>query len=223
MATIIAFDLDDTLYKERDFVESGRNTVAEAIAAATGIDAAMLRRVMAEGADAFDALLAYLGDMGFTGYTIADLLDIYRNHKPDITLDPVAEETLAELRRRGIDIALITDGRSTTQRYKFEALGLYRYFAPDRIYISGETGADKHTPLAYMNVANTAPSPRRLVYAGDNPAKDFVNANLAGWTTVMLRDSRGVNIHSQNLNDVAGIYRPRIVIDRLTEILKLIH
>lgn len=223
MTMTIAFDLDDTLYKEKDFVESGRNAVAEAIAAAKGLDASTLRRVMAEGADAFDALLGFLATKGISDYTIAGVLDIYRSHKPDIRLDAEAEATLTELHRRGTDIALITDGRSVTQRNKIEALGLYRFFAPDRIHISGETGADKHTPLAYMNVANSAVAPRRLVYVGDNPAKDFVNANLAGWTTVMLRDSRGVNVHSQNLDDVTGIYRPRIVIDRLTEILKLIH
>lgn len=223
MAMTIVFDLDDTLYKEKDFVESGRNAVAEAIAAAKGLDASTLRRVMAEGADAFDALLGFLATKGISDYTIAGVLDIYRSHKPDIRLDAEAEATLTELHRRGTDIALITDGRSVTQRNKIEALGLYRFFAPDRIHISGETGADKHTPLAYMNVANTAPAPRRLVYVGDNPAKDFVNANLAGWTTVMLRDSRRINIHQQNLLNVPSIYRPIIVIDRLTEILKLIH
>lgn len=219
----IAFDLDDTLYKEKDFVESGRNAVAEAIAAAKGLDASTLRRVMAEGADDFDALLGFLATNGISNYTIAGVLDIYRSHKPDISLDAEAEATLTELHRRGTDIALITDGRSVTQRNKIETLGLYRFFAPDRIHISGETGADKHTPLAYMNVANSAVAPRRLVYVGDNPAKDFVNANLAGWTTVMLRDSRRINIHQQNLRNVPSIYRPRIVIDRLTEILKLIH
>lgn len=219
----IAFDLDDTLYKEKDFVESGRNAVAEAIAAAKGLDASTLRRVMAEGPDAFDALLGFLATNGISDYTIAGVLDIYRSHRPDIRLEAEAEVTLTELHRRGTDIALITDGRSVTQRNKIEALGLYRFFAPDRIHISGETGADKHTPLAYMNVANSAVAPRRLVYVGDNPAKDFVNANLAGWTTVMLRDSRRINIHQQNLRNVPSIYRPRIVIDRLTEILKLIH
>lgn len=223
MAMTIAFDLDDTLYKEKDFVESGRNAVAEAIAAAKGLDASTLRRVMAEGADAFDALLGFLATKGISDYTIAGVLDIYRSHKPDIRLDTEAEATLTELHRRGTDIALITDGRSVTQRNKIEALGLYRFFAPDRIHISGETSADKHTPLAYMNVANSAVAPRRLVYVGDNPAKDFVNANLAGWTTVMLRDSRRINVHQQNLRNVPSNYRPRIVIDRLTEILKLIH
>lgn len=223
MAMTIAFDLDDTLYKEKDFVESGRNAVAEAIAAAKGLDASTLRRVMAEGVDAFDALLGFLATKGISDYTIAGVLDIYRSHKPDIRLDAEAEATLTELHRRGTDIALITDGRSVTQRNKIEALGLYRFFAPDRIHISGETGADKHTPLAYMNVTNSAVAPRRLVYVGDNPAKDFVNANLAGWTTVMLRDSRRINVHQQNLRNVPSIYRPRIVIDRLTEILKLIH
>ena len=223
MTMTIAFDLDDTLYKEKDFVESGRNAVAEAIAAAKGLDASTLRRVTAEGADAFDALLGFLATKGISDYTIAGVLDIYRSHKPDIRLDAEAEATLTELHRRGTDIALITDGRSVTQRNKIEALGLYRFFAPDRIHISGETGADKHTPLAYMNVANSAVAPRRLVYVGDNPAKDFVNANLAGWTTVMLRDSRRINVHQQNLRNVPSNYRPRIVIDRLTEILKLIH
>ncbi len=223
MAAIIAFDLDDTLYKEKDFVVSGRHAVAETIATSTGLDGDILRRVMAEGGDAFDAVLGFLAAKGIRDYNIADVLEIYRSHRPDIKLDPDAETTLNELCRRGIDIALITDGRSATQRNKISALGLYRFFAPDRIYISGETGADKHTPLAYMNVANSAGAPRRLVYIGDNPAKDFVNANLAGWTTIMLRDSRGINIHRQNLRDMPSIYRPRFVIDKMTEILNLIH
>ena len=78
MAMTIAFDLDDTLYKEKNFVESGRNAVAEAIAKATCTDAATLRRVMDEGADAFDALLDFLASKRISDYTIAEVLDIYR-------------------------------------------------------------------------------------------------------------------------------------------------
>lgn len=223
MSTIVAFDLDDTLYKEIDFVKSGRRAVADAVAAETGLDADRLNRIMNESENAFDSLIDTLTAHGINSFDIARILEIYRSHHPDISLDKETEITLRLLNERDLDIALITDGRALTQRNKIEALGLYSFFSNERIYISGETGADKHTPLAYMNVANCACAPRRLFYIGDNMAKDFVNANLAGWTTIMLRDSKGLNIHPQNIADTPPLYRPKTIIDSLTQVLSIVH
>ena len=46
MPSLIAFDLDDTLYKERDYVVSGRRAVAAALAPVAGVDAGILLEVM---------------------------------------------------------------------------------------------------------------------------------------------------------------------------------
>ena len=58
--TTVVFDLDDTLYKERDYVASGFRAVADEIAAESGIEAKRLLDVMSGADNAFDALRDYL-------------------------------------------------------------------------------------------------------------------------------------------------------------------
>ena len=85
-------------------------------------------------------------------------VDTYRYHIPDISLRPGALDLLEGLKRRGVPIGIITDGRSATQRAKIKALGLDRFVADCNIIISGETGADKTTSLPFETLANRNPA-----------------------------------------------------------------
>lgn len=211
--TVVVFDLDDTLYKERDYVFSGRRAVARHAASVSGLDADRLMKAMKPFGPtdhgAFDALIAA------TGPAHADMrkiLERYRMHKPEISLDPSAEALLAQLKCEGTHLALITDGRAQTQRLKIEALGLGRFIEPDAVFISEETGGDKTSPLPFEAVESRFPGLCRRIYIGDNPAKDFRHPRMRGWSTVMLADPRKLNIHPQNLSSVPPENRPDCVI-----------
>lgn len=215
---VIVFDLDDTLYKERDYVRSGRRAVARFVAAATGLGADALMDIMEAcgptGPGAFDRLLDHIGKEApaAKGIGIAEILQVYRNHIPEIRLTPEAESLLTKLKEAGHHLALITDGRSTTQRLKFEALGLNRFFKPEAVFISEETGGDKTSPAGFEAVERLYPGVARRTYIGDNPAKDFMHPRRMGWNTVMLADSAGANVFSQNIGRIPAEYRPDTIV-----------
>jgi putative hydrolase of the HAD superfamily len=218
---VIAFDLDDTLYKERDFVRSGWMAVAKHIAELNQghVTANELFDVMQNAGNAFDALSAYLSDRnGLIAIDIDQMLAIYRNHFPSISLDKLTRYTLDRIKAEGYAIALITDGRATTQRNKIAALGLDKYAANEAIIISEEIGNDKNTPAPF-ELLRSRLGDVSYTYVGDNPAKDFHYPNLMGWKTLMLKDTQGVNIHTQSTTDLAPEFRAQATIDSLDQIL----
>jgi putative hydrolase of the HAD superfamily len=64
-------------------------------------------------------------------------------------LFPGALETIRELGRRGVKLALVTNGHADTQREKVERFGLAPLF--DHVQIEGELGFGKPDPRAYLH------------------------------------------------------------------------
>lgn len=215
-ATAVIFDLDDTLSAERDYVASALRTIAARVGERCGCDPSRLLSLLESEFDsgrAFDKAEALTGG----AVTAAEMLAIYRTAIPDISLSPTTETLLADLRREGYTLGIITDGRTVTQTNKFTALGLDRYIDPSMLSISESVGADKLSDLPWERMERLTTGCTRRIYCGDNPAKDFVRANSRGWTTVALRDS-GRNIHPQRFEAVPLPYRPAIVIDSLDQL-----
>ncbi|MBD5253155.1 MAG: HAD hydrolase-like protein [Bacteroides sp.] len=198
----IAFDLDDTLYPEIEFVRSAYREIARRY---NHPELAELMYHASTPREAFDLATRVIGLPDATA-----LIEIYRNHLPDISLRPEVESTLLALKNRGITMALITDGRSTTQRNKIAALRLERFFDSDLIFISGETGGDKTTGLPFC-LTEKAASSGPYFYVADNPAKDFFQARQRGWTTIIIMGKKD-NIHSQDLSSVAEDFKPHRII-----------
>lgn len=204
----IAFDLDDTLFPEIEFVRSAYRAICRHFGTP---ELAVEMNSAPDPREAFDIAARYLGL-----HDASQLIKLYREHYPDISLTPAVEETLYTLRNSGITLALITDGRSITQRNKIAALGLERFISPDLIFISEETGADKFSPLPFELVESAADS-SPYIYVGDNPAKDFFQPRKRGWDTIMLNDS-GQNIHPQQLTRIAAAFGPSRVILSIEEL-----
>jgi len=209
---VIVFDLDDTLYPESAYVKSGRKAVARAISSRRpGIAESDILAAMDRPGNPFDNI-ADLGDVN-------EMVSIYRNHVPDISLPPESAAVLDRLAGDGnIRLALVTDGRTLGQRNKIKALGLERYFDDMDIYISGERGADKHSPDSFVDIMKRYPDADSYTYVGDNPEKDFIHPNRLGWTTIMLRGNDD-NIFNQNTDEFPAGNRPQIIIGSLSELL----
>lgn len=223
MAALVAFDLDDTLYKEMDYVASGYRAVAAALAAQTGADADTLFEIIsAKRPLGFEAAIEYLG--GRAPMSVDDMIETYRAHTPDIALAPDAAEVLAELKRRGHRMLLITDGSPRHQGAKIRALGLDRFFDPDDILISQVTGGDKLTtiPTDIADEKARQAGISRRFYVGDNLSKDFLWPNRRGWTSVMLRDTDGRNVFRGDMTSTPPDYRPHLVIDNLKTLLNIV-
>ena len=216
---VVCFDLDDTLYKEIDFLKSAFKEIVEyAIRrscrhdlGAADLYEGMLGAYFSKK-DAFDYLITAVG----SDLDKATLLSLYRNHIPQISLSDGAFELLTEIGRRGYEIGIITDGRSVQQRNKIKTLGLERFVPEKNIIISEEFGSEKPNASNYTYFMKQYPDVTDFVYIGDNVNKDFVAANSLGWTTICLRDN-GLNVHKQCFEQDAS-YLPMCVVDGLNEI-----
>ncbi len=206
---VVCFDLDDTLYKEIDYLVSAYGEIAVSVRH-PGLVPQMVQWYRA-GENVFQKLNQLL----CIDTPIADYLKIYRNHYPAISLSDGVEDTLYELKHRGVTLGLITDGRSVGQRNKIKALGLERWFDEKNIIISEEFGSEKTDERNFRYFMESYPY-CSYCYVGDNPKKDFVVPNRLGWQTVMLKDD-GQNIHKQD--EVPMDYLPQQTTDDLETLL----
>lgn len=228
MNSLIAFDLDDTLYKERDFVASGYRAIARELAASNPafIYDEMVHVMSTAPVNPFDSLEEYLVNRSLqqSAINIHDIkwmVETYRNHHPDITLSSDVAAMLSGLKSQGYDLALITDGRAATQANKIRALGLGAFIPERNISISGLIGAEKYMPEPFERMMALNPGVERYIYVGDNPMKDFVWPNRLGWMTVQLLDD-GRNVHSQAIAVPSPDYQPQYRIASLGELRDLL-
>jgi putative hydrolase of the HAD superfamily len=185
--SVLVFDLDDTLYKEIDFVKSAYREIARVAEIQIGQNIYdEMFFLFTEKQQVFDILLAKYP----IKLTMQDLIDIYRYHFPSIA--PVKEiETFINKYKANNSFALITDGRSVTQRNKLKALGLLELFEK-HLFISQEVGFDKTVAYSFRAITNAFPT-SNFFYFADNPKKDFIIANKLGWKTFQIQDPE--NIH----------------------------
>jgi putative hydrolase of the HAD superfamily len=195
------FDLDDTLYLERDYVQSGFREAGLWAAKHLGIPdfADRARKCFNQGSRSrvFDEVLLAAGYEPQPGL-VADLVSIYRTHRPEISLSLDAERCLQSLIGRA-QCALITDGPLESQRSKVRALGLETKMRPIVYTAEWGTGYCKPDPRSFRYVEEAQESRAlRLVYVGDNPAKDFAGPKALGWITVRVRRREGLHYLAPN-------------------------
>ena len=96
---------------------------------------------------------------------IADAFTAMRH--AEYALYPDAHDTLGALRRAGVKLALVTNGRGEVQRAKIERFDLARHF--DHIQIEGEFGRGKPEPDVYHHaLGKLGCEPRDAWMVGDN-------------------------------------------------------
>lgn len=224
---LVVFDLDDTLYKERDFVASAYNTIASLLAEKYNLNVVEMIEIMTNAPiNPFDSLAEYLKQYSDnSGVAIAEdipwMIDTYRFHKPTLMLDEEICTTLTQLVADGFRFGVITDGRTVSQMNKFYALGLDAYFDSSLVLISEAIGADKSQPDAFRRMMKQNPDISQFYYVGDNPAKDFLWPNRLGWTTVQLNDV-GRNVHPQSIELPTDDCRPQFSINNLSDLLGIL-
>ena len=218
---VVCFDLDDTLYKEIDYLKSAYREIASyaadycrgcsdspMILSAKAYEAMLL--AYKAGQNAFERLNTFLG----INLPISQYLQIYRKHKPNISLSESVVSALNSLKSSECIIGLITDGRSVQQRNKIEALGLNRWIIEEDVLISEEFGSEKPTSANYEHFMKRYPESDEFTYVGDNLKKDFIAPNTLGWQTVCLKDD-GRNIHKQDFTSVSTKAMPKMIIEGL--------
>ncbi|RKQ72642.1 HAD family hydrolase [Oceanibaculum indicum] len=190
---ILVFDLDDTLYDESRFVESGFRAVARFGKQQFGWDeqdslAQMLETLVREGRGAvFDRWLAAHGRHGKA--LVATCVKTYRHHKPTLSLFPEAASLLPSL--SAYPLYLVTDGHKIVQANKVEALGIAPLFR--KCFITHRYGIRhaKPSPYCFELIRRREKADwRQIVYIADDPSKDFVGLNPLGAQTVRVLTGR---------------------------------
>lgn len=192
------FDLDDTLYPEISFLHSGFRAIANYLYP-------LLRKdIFQEMLDLYDKgenVFVFIIENYISipnEITKDTLLNIYRNHFPNLKLEKNVFNFLQQLQQFQIPMGLITDGRSITQRNKIEALGIRHFFSD--IIISEEFGSEKPHPNNYLYFTNKYHG-CDFHFFGDNTTKDFIVPAQFDWKSFCLEGCK-VNIHKQNLDQL---------------------
>ncbi len=204
MITTVVFDLDDTLYDEIEYCKSGFAVVAEFLAnrpesrpSSMGegeAPPAETRRIFAalweqltagNRKKTFNAALEELG-IGYDDELIGELIEVYRNHKPKITLPQDSRDALCELSTK-YTLALLTDGFLPGQQFKVRALGIEKYFKS--IVYTEQLGREcwKPSPAGFEKIMQTLKvEAENMAYVADNEKKDFIAPNKLGFSTIQL-------------------------------------
>ncbi len=202
------FDLDDTLYKEIDFLKSAYQFISEKLEPYTksNIYDEMINCYF-QNKSTFD----YIKEKYIFPFSVEDLVKMYREHPPKLDLPSESKKILDFLKNKNIKMGLITDGRSLSQRNKIIALNIEYYF--EKIIISDEIGYSKPSLQVFKEFNDKN---YEYFYIGDNVSKDFITPNKIGWKTICLVDD-GQNIHKQDFN-LKSNFLPQYKISSLDEI-----
>lgn len=184
----VIFDLDDTLYSEKQYVKSGYKKITEYIGHQEAEE--KLWNYFLEGKPAIDA---YLKEIGAENKK-AECLDIYRSQMPEINLYDGVVELFQSLKENDIKVGIITDGRPEGQRNKIKALGLEELV--DDIIITDELGGvqfRKPNDISFRIMQCRWRVPfEQMVYIGDNLAKDFQAPRQLGMQGIYYKNKDGL-------------------------------
>ncbi|MHC4437773.1 MAG: HAD family hydrolase [Planctomycetota bacterium] len=208
MITTVVFDLDDTLYDEIEYCESGFRAAAEFLAerpetpSAKCIFNAFWKQFTGSNRkNTFNAALDDL-EISYDDKLIDELVNVYRNHIPTIKLPQDSQDVLSKLRAK-YTLALITDGFLPAQQLKIKSLGIEKFFKC--IVYTEQLGREfwKPSPAGFEKIIKTLNvKPENMVYIGDNEKKDFIAPNKLGFFTVQL--IRPARLHTKVSSDPDG-------------------
>jgi len=206
----IVFDMDDTLYEEKQYVISGFKAVDKYIIEQFGVTGFFESAVKLFHSGIrefiFNKVLDQLG-VKYEDSTIKILINCYRTHIPDIHLAEDAKWVLEHLSSE-VKLALISDGYLNAQQQKVHALKLSDRF--EVIVLSDEYGREnwKPSPLVYEEVSRKLQIDHiQCMYVGDNAKKDFVTAKQLGWTTVHIQRGNGEYANANVTPEYEAHYR----------------
>jgi putative hydrolase of the HAD superfamily len=214
--TVVVFDLDDTLYPEADYVESGVRFVCAQIISLYGIDCYEVIQAQRLQDPKLDWLSLACELTGLKPSVKESLLWMYRLHLPDIKLSESCSASLQVIKSAALAVAVLTDGRSVTQKLKLASLGLYDWPA----YVSEDYGSAKPAPDRFQAIQKDFPA-NQYVYVADNVKKDFLGCKPLGWRGIGMRGSDR-NIYSQSTQGIPDAALPDYWVNSLEELTELL-
>ena len=245
MITTVVFDLDDTLYDEIEYCRSGFAAVAEFLSNPAAVPACTVtsrsespsanptavnvekKRISdtlwqqfsaGNRTNTFNAALDKL-DISYDDKFILQLIEVYRHHKPTITLPSDSRDALCKLSKK-YTLALLTDGFLPGQQLKVQALGIEQYFKS--IVYTEQLGREcwKPSPAGFENIIRTlGAKPENTVYIADNEKKDFIAPNKLGFITIQIL--RPARLHTLSSKEPEA--KAQHIIGQINQLLSLLE
>lgn len=216
MYKVIVFDLDDTLYFEKNYVKSGYKIISKYLNQKYGLNEKVIYKEMLflfykSPKNIFNRILDKYS-ISYSNEDIQNMIMLYRNHKPKIKLSKNIKKTLIFLLKKGYCLGIITDGFKEVQRKKIQALQLEKYFK--KIIVTDELGENREywkpheksyiLMKEYFNVEFN-----EMIYIGDNISKDFIAPIELGILPVQIINKKNIYREKSSL---------KIVIKRIEKI-----
>ena len=186
---VLVFDMDDTLYEEVAYVRSGFMAVAKSLAPTLGKSAKLLAGEMMEllqqagRGKVFDSLLERYGRA--SRCLVHHCVSCYRLHEPEIHLHQAGADCLRRFRH--LPLYVVTDGNKMAQAAKVRALDLESKVK--KVFITHRYGVRHAKPSPHcFRIIQKLECVRasRILYVGDNPAKDFLGIRPHGFRTLRV-------------------------------------
>ena len=185
----LLFDLDDTLYEEKQFAVSGFIKVAEFIEDKFKINKDFFCKILIDifnggsRGNIFNLALEKVNIVSDEDI-ISSMVKIYRGHNPNIRLEEDVKSLIIKLKEI-YSLGIVTDGYFEVQKKKVQVLKLEELF--DSIIYTDEYGREYWKPNVFgykLALERFQIVPGEAVYIGDNPYKDFIGAKKIGISTV---------------------------------------
>ena len=209
----VVFDLDDTLFDQKDWIHRKLRMLWQAEKHWLPSEVEFLRATMAileegERAKLFDV---YAHQTGLNETQRMTLINVYRNARPRTgRLYPDVNGALAQLRRRGLRLGLLTDNPASSQRDKLLVTQLEPAF--HAVVLTGDLGTPKPARQAFASAAEgLGLRPEQVVMVGDHLFRDSLGSLEAGYAHAfhLQRDGAFFNFD-------LTLCRPLLPVDRLT-------
>ena len=195
MGRVVVFDMDDTLFSEREFVRSGFYAVdrflLEEFDSSGFFSKAWSLFDSGERGRIFNQALIDIAEIECTEALIRKMINVYRAHLPSIRLFDDAKWAL-EYYSTKVPLALVSDGYLQTQKNKANALGIDAFF--QKMYFTDQWGEEcwKPSTCAFLKVEENFNALKdECIYISDNPKKDFIAPNRLGWDSIHIKRSAG--------------------------------
>ncbi|MDO4555748.1 MAG: HAD family hydrolase [Lachnospiraceae bacterium] len=191
----VIFDLDDTLYSEKEYMRSGFHVIADYL---KQVDHCFNKLCVAfeKGKMPIETLLQE--ENIYTEELLTECLKLFREHKPDIHLYEEVQELFLELHRQKKLIGIITDGKTVKQNAKIDSLGLRSMV--DEIIITDELAGHgnpkefrKPNDLAYLIMRKRLGiACRNMLFVGNERDRDFIAPEKVGMKCCWFENGDGL-------------------------------
>lgn len=217
---LVIIDLDDTIYSEYDYVQSGFRHVAEQISSLLNYSVPFLMEKMNgffinDKKTVFNQLINLINVNNVMN--LEKLIHLYKFHIPQIKPYDDFYDFCKNLEMKNISLVLLTDGDTVQQKNKVTGLKIEKYFR--RIYYSDSYGIEFRKPNSkiYLEIINDLKiDNNEIIVVGDNPNKDFYCKESLGISSIQIIRPNAIYAFT---NKYYGDVKPDLIVESLNQII----